>query len=234
MSDHNDTAIIMCAYKRVHRLQHTIDMLRSQTVRDFDFHIWNNNPDAKAEVDQIVTENLDVVTTARHSDNVGPMGRFIRAKEIADQVKHIIFFDDDQDFQPELVHNMIECYEENTITAWWAWHIPDGNAYVRRARIRDSSTQPEWPINYCGTGGMIIDPVIFKTLDLADLPDEYSFIEDLWLSYVAKYEYGYKLVARQFPIWIQCKDEHALWKKISMKGKDNFLQILRAKYESGK
>lgn len=225
MSTRNVTAVIMCTYNRIHRLQRTIDLLKKQTVNNFDFHICNNNPDHKSVVDGLCENNPDTVTTVKHSINVGGIARFIRAKEIAGQVEKVIFIDDDQDFKSTLIEDMTDCYENNTINSWWGWTV--GNNYMHRQRVYDTTRQAD----YCGTGGMIIDSNIFKTLDLSSVPEEYAFIEDLWLSFVARYEYNYKLYGRDFPI-VNIDDRQDQWRRITLNRKNQFLHYLRNKYET--
>jgi glycosyltransferase involved in cell wall biosynthesis len=222
-----DIAIIMCTFKRVHRLQGTIELLKQQTLRDFHFYIWNNNSDNKSDINKTVNNNLDIVKEVTHSEeNVGGVGRFILAKRIARLYTKIIFIDDDQDFKPELVELMDNTFSKNTVNCWWGWKM-GGCSYMHRYRLTGTSKE----VDYCGTGGMIIDSDIFKTIDLTSLPDKYKFIEDLWLSFIARYNYDYKLYGREFPIWC-IDDQKDQWMGLHSSGlKDEFYRVLRGQYE---
>lgn len=225
MIDVNRVAIIMCVYNRIPRLQHTINLLRDQTVSNFDLHICNNNIDSKDIVNDIHKNNTDIITTIKHSVNIGGIARFYRGKELADTIKKIIFIDDDQDFKPTLIEDMTNCYQDKTINSWWGWRV--GNNYMHRQRVYGEVKQAD----YCGTGGMIIDSDIFRTLDLSIIPKEYTYIEDLWLSFVARYEYNYKLYGREFPI-VNVDDRQDQWRHITLDKKNQFLHYLRDRYEA--
>jgi len=56
-------------------------------------------------------------------------------------------------------------------------------------------TAPGENVDYCGTGGMLSPISVFKKNELFEmLPERYKFIEDLWLSYFFRYEFGGNLV----------------------------------------
>lgn len=188
-------AIIFCTWNRVYRLDKTINDLKNQTNNNFDIFIWNNNINEATTIDNII-KNSDRKVNVHHSEiNIGGIGRFYYAKEISKNYDVIIFLDDDQNIESDVVGDMLSHYKNKTIVSWWGWKIKKN--YWDRDRVFNFSE-----VDYCGTGGMILDPYIFKDLNLNSIPNEFKFIEDLWLSFIAKYEYGYKLIGGNFNISI--------------------------------
>ncbi len=41
----NKIAIIMCTWKRFYWFEQTLELLENQSFKDFDFYIFNNNPE---------------------------------------------------------------------------------------------------------------------------------------------------------------------------------------------
>jgi hypothetical protein len=210
----NDVAIIMCTWKRINKLQKTINLLKNQTYKNFDFYIWNNNNNIKNIIDKIIIEekkniNIDV----KHSQlNVGGFGRFLFAKEIHDKYKSIIFIDDDQIFNKEMVDVFIKSYKPKTICSWYSFKLK--NNYWDRFRVGDKVEA-----DYCGTGGMIVDSDLFSHDLIYEIPEKYKFVEDLWLSFIAKEIYGWKLYGLDVNI------------KIEVDGKDQYSKLRNLKNE---
>lgn len=181
-------AVIMCVWSRFNLLEKTLDMLESQTDKNFDFFIWNNNSKVK-EVKDLFNENkysFNIETKTYHQ-NIGGIGRFYYAHYISNQYDYVIFIDDDQEFDKNLIKTFKEEANPQTISGWWAYKI--WGEYNQRTR-----SQPYQEADYVGTGGMICPTSIFQDFKLFEtLPREYIFVEDLWLSYFAKYEHNYKL-----------------------------------------
>jgi len=179
----NDIAIIMCTWKRIHRLHITLDLLNKQTNNNFDFFIWNNNINEKDRLDEIVkNSNLNFNLTVHHNKiNEGGIGRFMYAKEINNKYKKVIFIDDDQEFGENMVKVFNDNYKDKTIHSWYSFRTI--NSYWHRVKVKHLEK-----CNYCGTGGMIVDSEIFNNDKVFEIPLKYKFLEDLWLSYVAENE----------------------------------------------
>lgn len=179
--------VIMCCWQRMERLKTTFNILREQTFKDFTFYIWNNNPSLKNYIDKVSKKYSKIDSHVHHcEENVGGVGRFMYAQKVADKHDVLIFIDDDQNFPANFLENMLAQYEEKTLTSWFAFTIESD--YYNRRKVRDLQEA-----DYCGTGGLMADPRVFKHIGLFDFPDEFQFVEDLWLSYFAKYVHGYKL-----------------------------------------
>jgi GT2 family glycosyltransferase len=216
-------AVIFCTWNRVYRLENTLNDLKNQTYCDFDIFIWNNNKLEVSNIENIIKKQNKQINVHHSENNIGGIGRFVYAKEISNNYDTIIFIDDDQTIGNDVIEKMVNNYKENTILSWWGWKIK--NDYWDRDRVFDFSE-----VDYCGTGGMILNSNIFNKIDLQKIPDKYKFIEDLWISFVAKYEYGYKLIGGNFNISIN-KDGNDQY--IDLKPlKNEFYHELNLKYKN--
>lgn len=215
-------AVIFCTWKRIHLLQKLLNNLQAQINVEIDIFIWNNNKEIKEKVNHIISgyDNIKV----KHSDvNIGGIGRFYYAKEISDLYPSIVFIDDDQELQPDVICKMIKHHKKHSILSWYGWKV--NKEYFDRIRVLDFTN-----VDYCGTGGMIVDSELFKELKLEKIDKNYSFIEDLWLSFIAKYEYGYELLGGDFNIIIN-KDGLDQFEHLRSK-KEVYYKILYNKYRN--
>jgi hypothetical protein len=205
-------AIVFCTWKRVYRLNDILDDLVKQTFKNFDVFIWNNNHNEIFNINEVV-KKYELNIRIKHSEiNVGGIGRFYYSKEICEDYDKIIFIDDDQTLGEDVVCRMVDNHIDDSILSWWGWSVK--NNYFNRVRVINFKE-----VDYCGTGGMIVDPKIFKHIDLKTIPKKYEFIEDLWLSFVAKYDFNYKLIGGDFNI------------KINNDGNDQFNKLIQLKIE---
>ena len=207
-------AIIMCTWKRLEKLGQTIQLLSEQTNKDFHFYIWNNNPNITKKIKQH-TRHKKWITMKQSPINIGGFGRFRYAQLVSDKHDKVIFIDDDQIFKPNFVESMLNEYEPQTIKSWFSWRFNNDN-YWNRTRIKNGSN-----VDYCGTGGMVLPIEIFKDEALfEDCPEEYRFVEDLWLSFYANHIKGWKL-----------KSTKNVWIKIEVDNKDQFVGLKRKKVQ---
>jgi len=186
----NKIAVIMCTWKRLNRLTITLDLLLKQNNKDFTFYIWNNNKEIQNQVN-IICESyrsfLDI--KINHSEsNIGGIGRFEYAKIVSDIHDIVIFIDDDQEFNENMVSIFKNEYSEKKLKSRWAWRF-NGDNYTNRTKISDGGC----PVHYCGTGGLVVSSKIFKLDIVFQIPEEFKFIEDLWLSYVCDSILGFDL-----------------------------------------
>lgn len=181
-------AVIMCTFRRLDILPKTLDLLKNQTDTDFDLYIWNNNQEVRDLQPLNAKNHYPFRIECHHSSyNTGGIGRFYQCQKISDEYEYAIFIDDDQRFDPFLIETLKKEAKPKVISGWWAYKIW-GN-YNQRTRCHSRQEA-----DYIGTGGMVCPMEIFKNEGLfRDIPEEYIFIEDLWLSFFARYECGYKL-----------------------------------------
>lgn len=213
-------AVIMCTWRRINRLPKTIGMLESQTYKSFDFYVWNNNVNERVNVDNLAKSNIISIAVNHSKENVGGIGRFYYAQRIANEYDYVLFVDDDQTFTNTFIAHMTSLAKPASIVSWFGWKIH--GEYFNRTRIQNMGE-----VDYCGTGGMIIDSKIFKNIKY-NLPKQFLFVEDLWLSYYAKYEHGFKLYGCDAPIQIEVdgKDQYVKLKNT----KNELLSYLNKKY----
>mgnify|MGYP003645073622 FL=1 len=166
-------------------MPHILNMLEAQSSQTFDFFIWNNSPETDLLKGNLRDTSFDL-TVRNSKTNVGGIGRFHFSRELWRSYPKIIFLDDDQDIAPNFVSQMQGHYQDNSIVSNWGWLLH--GSYLKRTRVVDMTTA-----DYCGTGGMILDASVFANDCIFDIPEGFQFIEDLWLSYVAKYELGFSL-----------------------------------------
>ena len=179
-------AIVMCTWKRINFLSNTIKMLESQTIKDFKIFIWNNNPNINEHIKDITKNSHLNIEVHNSKENIGGIGRFYYAQKINKEYDKILFIDDDQKFSNIFVEQMLSYYDTKSIVSWWGWKI--NKSYFSRERKINLEN-----VDYCGTGGMILPSKVFDNEIVFNIPNKYKIIEDLWLSYVAKYELGYNL-----------------------------------------
>lgn len=209
-----EIAVIMCTWKRIDNLKNTIKLLESQTYKSFNFYIWNNNSQIVEQINTII-KPYDWIKVNHSPDNIGGIGRFYYAKEICNIHPKVIFIDDDQIFKSTFIQDMNNEYEPNTIKSWFSWKFKSDN-YWDRIRITDGSE-----VHYSGTGGMILDSNIFCCPDLfIKLPEQYKFVEDLYLSWFCSHIKGWKL-----------KSTKNIWLRIVEDGKDQYFGLKSLKTE---
>jgi len=205
--------VIMCVWKRVDGFSKTIDQLNSQKFKDFKLFVWNNNPELTDKFRAILNRATFEYEFYTSSENIGGFGRFKYAKQIRRNpglMDHCVFIDDDQEFGPELLSTFIREAKPNTIFSQWGWEFTRlwyyGND-ARRQRL------PGETIHYAGTGGMVVDMRVFDSEGLFDCPEQYWFVEDLWLSFYANHNLGFKLL-KSAAVMKNGDDIHSLYRVV--------------------
>lgn len=191
MKNNDCVAIIMCVWKRPERFEKTLNMLLNQKNKNFILYIWNNNIKIKNIINDISSKYINnIVINIKHSNvNIGGIGRFYFARDIMNKHEKIIFIDDDQDFNDQMVNYFIKQYDVNAVKSRWAFIF--GDKYSSRKRIFDYNID----VGYCGTGGMILPSFIFENDIIFNIPKKYGFIEDLWLSYIVNHYLNMRLLS---------------------------------------
>jgi len=219
-------AVVMCTFRRLDVLPRTLEMLKAQTDTHFDLYIWNNNENVRDL--RPVFEGKDYpfrIESHASSHNVGGIGRFLQCREMVDAYPYVVFIDDDQSFDRYLIETFKREAEPGVISGWWAFKI--WRSYNQRTRCR-----PGEEADYVGTGCMICPLDVFRNEALIrDIPQKYTFIEDLWLSYFAKYECGYALRMSAVKVgFIPNEDARNQHQKLA-RNKIEFHKYLEAKYK---
>ena len=216
-----DIHVIMCCWKRIQFLESQIYNLNEQTVsKRIHLHLLNNNINNKVKLDKMIIEfkikykNIKISLTHYYNKYYG-FQRFIYIKDylIKDyNIDYVMMIDDDQLFEIDWIENMYNSREPKTYKSWYCkkW-TPDNidywsGSFLNRLYCKRNDVDKDIDnITYCGTGGSIIDVAIFyDTSKLWDIPDDIPEpvsifnIEDLYLSFIAKKIYGWKLKMSKF------------------------------------
>jgi hypothetical protein len=206
-----DLPVVLSVWNRLERLQHTLEQLAAQEIA-VQVLIWNNS--CERSLVDTAAASAGVPVAVHHSPrNIGGFGRFYLAREVA-EAGHpsVVFVDDDQDFGPTTIADLVSYHYPRSLSGWWAFRFL-GDNYGER--VPASSGEPA---HYVGTGGMISDTTVFRTRHLFDCPRRFWFVEDLWLCYVAQQHFGYDL--RKSPAEFEFADD----------GRDLHLSLGRTKW----
>jgi len=210
--------VCLVVYKRHLRVPQILKQLKDQTVQNFNVNIWNNSGE-NLDLGNFPEDRLQVITS---KENVGSQARFKLVKKTTGNP--IIFIDDDEELEPDFVEYNCRQY------------LRHGPSYVLGWFNRRFSTENYWQadlclpygveVDYVGTGGMILDRKIFDECTLLqDMPPEFAKVEDIFLSYMARMEYGMKLMSIDKKCGI-IPDEHDQY-KVLMEYKQEAFNSLR-------
>ena len=190
IKEKSKTAVIMCTYLRHKNLPKTYNDLNIQTNLDFDFYICNNS-DKVSHILNTTRKNKESlkynVFIKDYSNRYSIFGRFIIAKELAENgYTKIIFIDDDQRIPNSFIQDCYDQYEENTVKSFYAHNIVDNYWKKVPLKINESG-------NYAGGGGLLCSAKLFLHEDFFTCPKEYYILDDLWISHFAKDIIGYDI-----------------------------------------
>jgi glycosyltransferase involved in cell wall biosynthesis len=192
VKERSKVAVILCVFVRLENLEMTLNKIKDQTNKDFDFYICDNSNKEQKVIGLIKkhTPNLGVnLSIKSYKNEFKQFSRFLLARDLAeDGYEKIIFFDDDEILPLTFIDECLTQYEPGTVKTFWAHKI--NKIYKKKIKLENDEIG-----NYAGTGGLICDSSIFLNEDFFDCPEEYWIIDDLWLSfYLLKYT-DYKIKA---------------------------------------
>ena len=192
VKERSKVAVILCVFVRLENLEMTLNKIKDQTNKDFDFYICDNSNKEQKVIGLIKkhTPNLGVnLSIKSYKNEFKQFSRFLLARDLAeDGYEKIIFFDDDEILPLTFIDECLTQYEPGTVKTFWAHKI--NKIYKKKIKLKNDEIG-----NYAGTGGLICDSSIFLNEDFFDCPEEYWIIDDLWLSfYLLKYT-DYKIKA---------------------------------------
>jgi Glycosyl transferase family 2 len=212
--------VVMCVWKRPEFLPATLALLERQVGVQPQLHLWINDPDVAEQCRRVAATASFPVELTVSERNVGGFGRFHLARELAGEHEYVVFIDDDQTFDADALRCLLEEARPRTISAQYGFQLLCPHSYWRRRRPRPG----DW-IQYAGTGGMIADTAIFREERLFRCPPDFHFVEDLWLSYVAQHELGWRL-QRSAAGFVQVPDGRDQWATMPIELKSEFLREL--------
>jgi hypothetical protein len=183
------TPVIMCAWKRIHRLERTLEMLADQEA-PATLYVWNNNRREAKRVDSVLARSPIPAQSFHCNRNIGSFGRFYVAHDLADRHDAVLFIDDDQEFGRSMVADQLASFAPRTLAGWWAFtYRPGARSYAERDRVQGPLDRAD----YVGVGGMVADATVFRDPALFRCPRRYWFVDDMWLSFFASEVHGWDL-----------------------------------------
>jgi hypothetical protein len=214
--------VVMCVWQRVEFLAATIAQLERQVGVRPELHLWVNNAAAADDARRIAGAAAIPVHVTVSPENIGGIGRFHVARALAHAHPYVVFIDDDQVFDEHALRVLLDEAGPGRIAAQYAFQLECPHSYWQRRLPK-----PGDPVQYAGTGGMIADSSIFADRRALACPDRFSFVEDLWLSYLAEHELGWTLV-RSAARFKQVEDGRDQWTAMPSDFKSEFLRHLAA------
>lgn len=173
----------MCTFRRLKNLKRTIEYIKNQTNKDFDFYIVDNSGQNDKLLNIINKFGKDInIKVHIYNNEFKQFSRFILARDLAEQgYEKIVFIDDDEIIPNTFIQECHDQYDPNSVKTFWAHKVE--KTYKRKIKLENNELG-----NYAGTGGMICSSSLFLNDDFFDCPEEYWIIDDLWLSfYILKF-----------------------------------------------
>ncbi len=249
MNNNEDIHIILCCWKRIDFLHLQLENLEKQTVSNrIHLHLINNNNERTKDIEEIINKYISIKINLTNYDNkYAGFQRFLYIKDfiIANyDTKFVIIIDDDQLFDEDWVEKLFNLQEYKTYIGWYGKIWDKDFDYWKDSIIKyldvTNNLKPEiTTFDYLGTGGSIIDISIFKESMIFELPKNLENIiyhcEDLWLSYLLKYEFKWQIKRSFLPEkesinkLSKKSDDCSLW-KIMIKEKQVLFDYLINKY----
>jgi glycosyltransferase involved in cell wall biosynthesis len=208
-----DIHIVMCCWKRIDYLESQIINLNSQSVAGrIHIHLLNNNKNNIEKLNNLVDgfkKKYKIKIHLSHYENIYfGFQRFLYVKTVLLKnfiLDYVLFMDDDQLFYYDWVECLYNKREPNTYICWYGRKWEDEMNYwtgsiINMTECRTNTRTEITEFDYGATCGCIIDVNIFnENTELWDIPKNlpknvtvYN-IEDLWLSYVVRYFYNWKI-----------------------------------------
>jgi len=158
VKERSKVAVILCVFVRLENLEMTLNKIKDQTNKDFDFYICDNSNKEQKVIGLIKkhTPNLGVnLSIKSYKNEFKQFSRFLLARDLAeDGYEKIIFFDDDEILPLTFIDECLTQYEPGTVKTFWAHKI--NKIYKKKIKLKNDEIG-----NYAGTGGLICDSSIF-------------------------------------------------------------------------
>jgi hypothetical protein len=214
----------MAVWQRVEFLPTTIAMLERQAGVRPELHLWVNNGEVADTVHALAAAATIPVHVTVSPENIGGIGRFHAARELAGVHPFVVFVDDDQTFADDALRVMLDEATPGSMHATYGFQMDCPHSYWQR-RLPNPG---DW-IQYAGTCGMIADTAVFADDRLFDCPERFTFVEDLWLSFFAEHELGWSL-RRSSADFHQIDDGRNQWRLLGPDLKSEFVRHLVAEH----
>jgi hypothetical protein len=176
------TPVVVCLWKRQHRVGSIIAMLARQSAQ-CDLYLWNNDPSRATTIAATVAAAAPSamrIVVATSETNIGGFGRFFFARSLAATHPYVVFVDDDELIGDDTIATFLAEVGPGRICSAWGFAFAQRRDYWRRNPVAVGEAA-----KYCGTGGMVADASVFLDERLFRCPPRFWFCEDIWLSYFA-------------------------------------------------
>ena len=199
--DPDSVPIVMAHWARPERASETLrELARQVDAPPLRLIWWNNRRRDDRAYRAAIADAADLgsmssVELRSSRVNLGGLARFLVLRRLRRDgyVGPVILLDDDQRVGPTFVAELLARYTPRSVRGVWAFR--QHGSYWGRSELADSDDA-----SYVGTGGCIIDATIVDDREFfAALPDRYRFIEDQWLSFVARV-HGWTLAKADIPV----------------------------------
>lgn len=184
-----DLAVIICLWNRPNRLSDLLSQLESQVgPRTISVYFWNNQPEDDAHYRSVLAgyEPAGAVASVHYrssATNFGGVARFLVAHQLRRREAYsgpFVMLDDDQDIGDSFISDLSNAYRPHSVAGVWAFQT-DGTYWGRTQLFHGEQA------DYVGTGGSICDSALVASdTFLTELPQEYAFMEDIWMSFQAR------------------------------------------------
>ncbi|WP_349899491.1 glycosyltransferase family 2 protein [Parafrigoribacterium soli] len=209
-------AIVVCLWNRPERLAEVLRIVDSQhTTRRLRLVLWNNDARNLEYYRSVIAgftplAALDSVEFVNSPTNIGGMGRFVAARELVARgyTGHFIMMDDDQNFTPSFVEDLLAVAHPGSFAGVWAW--TNSGAYWNRSQLETTGA----PADHVGTGGSICDSaLVTDERFFTAIPTRFLFMEDIWMSHYVQRNGGrLTMVSSPFEFTMSELDQgHALF-----------------------
>jgi glycosyltransferase involved in cell wall biosynthesis len=221
--------VILLTYKRLERLEKTLNSFLEQTYKDFHVHVSHGDYDTKKHFLKIVNKYEKQIKLSYSIDGNSLYGfrRFTIAKNFVKngEADIILFLDDDVEILNTHIEECLSQYEPKSYKSAWAFRFTlKPINYSKKERIFEKNVK----VDYCGTGISIIDGTFFLNDDffVKDETQNNYKMEDIWLSFFVK-KIGWNLKSLKVDFEMFGNDEVALWKKVWDKKQDYSQHLLK-------
>ena len=190
--------IVLATYERNANLERVFDMLCSQTVKNINLHLIDNNtcPELHKDINQIITqfgEQLKI-TLHRSFKNTHCIGRVLLIKELLSKymMDYVVIFDDDQLYETDWLEYLIKHKKSMSTLGWYGKTYSVCDYWKSDITYTDLEEKRRRDINkftYFGPGGCIFDARLFMFDKLYEY-EKYSMdlpifkMDDIWMSFV--------------------------------------------------
>ncbi len=208
--------IILATYQRNKNIDLVLNMLISQTYKQFHLHLLDNNTDKQIqeELDNILLNFQNIkLTVHRKNENSHCFGRILCVQEIMQQhmMEYVVIFDDDQIYHNNWLKEMVEQRRPLCTLSWYGKIFRECDYWKSTLTYKqiERKQRPEiTDFHYFGPGGSIIDTHLFLFNELYDY-EKYSkdikAIDDIWMSFIFKKFLNVQFI-RKFEHPIRCID----------------------------